>query len=175
MKKLLAALLLIASPALAAPYYQHPTLTPSSVQGELFVVPMWTNAGVVQETLAPAFYHNATPTDPWYHPSTAFAFGWSAGGGNAFGGLGPVIDIGPQIIYAVEDGVGLFSTNGKANVVKFFNCSASATACGSLSAGVIANGTFESGGQFTRTWKQFGAHPVGYFLGPSVLFGGPKP
>ena len=83
MKTLIAAALLavLAGPSFATPYYQHPVLTPSSVQGELFVVPMWTNAGVVQETLAPAFYHNAAPTAPWYEPSTAFALGWSAGGG----------------------------------------------------------------------------------------------
>ena len=164
---------LVAVSAHATPYYQHPVLTPSSVQGELFVVPMWTNAGVVQETLAPAFYHNAAPTAPWYEPSTAFALGWSAGGGNAYGGTGFVLDVGPQAIYGIEGVVGLVSANGEASVVKFFACSPTATACGTLSTGVMLNGTFESGGKPVTTLREFGAHPLGYFLGPSVRFGGP--
>lgn len=175
MKTLLAAALLLAVQAQAAPYYSHAVLTPSSIKGELFVGAMKTNAGWSQETVAPIFFHNAAPTDPWYHPSSApLVIGWSAGGGSVSGGIGSILDVGPQIIAGFEGVVGLFSGNGKASVVQFFNCATSATACGSLSAGAILNGTFEENGKLTTTWKQFGAHPVGYFVGPSVLFGGAK-
>lgn len=173
MKSLIVALIL-AMPATATPYYQHPTFSQAGIQGELFIGTMRTNSGFNQETIAPVFYHNASSSDPWYHPSSAFVIGWNTGSGNASGGVGPFLDIGPQIIYGLESAVGVFSSNGKANVIAFFACSPTATACGSLSAGAIANGTFESGGQMTRTWKEFGAHPVGYTIGPSVTFGGPK-
>ncbi len=172
-----AALLVLAVSAQAGtPYYQHPVLTPSSIQGEIIVGPMRTNAGWSQESVAPIFYHNAAPTDPWYHPSSApLVIGWSAGGGSVSGGLGSLVDVGPQIIYGFEGIVGAFSANGKASIVSFFNCSSAATACGSFTSGVIANGTFESGGKFSTTWKEVGAHPVGYLLALSASFGGPKP
>ena len=170
---LLAALLAVAVPSHAAPYFQHATLTPSSVQGELFVGMMKTNAGYCQETILPIFYNNAAPTDPWYKPSFApLAVGWNAGGGSVSGGAGSVLDVGPQLISLFEQGVGLVSGGSKASVVSFFNCSASATACGSLSAGVIGNLTIENQGKMTTTWKELGAHPIGYFIGPSVKFGG---
>ncbi len=176
MKKIIVYLLLSVSvPCLANPYLSHPVLTPSSIKGELFVGAMKTNAGWSQETIAPIFYHNAAATDPWYKPSIApLVLGWSSGGGSVSGGIGSILDVGPQIISAFEGAVGLFSPSGKENVEAFFNCSASATACGSLSAGAILNGTFQEGGKITKTWKEFGSHPVGYFIGPSVLFGGPK-
>jgi hypothetical protein len=134
---------------------------------------MKTNAGFSQEMIAPVYYHNAASTDPWYKPSFApLVVGWSAGGNNFSGGVGSVLDAGPQIISGFEGIVGLFSANGKANVVSFFNCAPSATACGTLSTGVLLNLTGERNGQITTTWKELGASPLGFFFGPSVLFGG---
>ena len=52
MKKLIAALLLVAAPAVATPYYQHAILTPSKVQGELFTGVLKTNAPAANAALA---------------------------------------------------------------------------------------------------------------------------
>jgi hypothetical protein len=172
MKTLIAALLLASVSAHAGtPYFQHAVLTPSSIQAEFFTGAMKTNAGVSQVTLLPLFYRNAAPTDPWYKPSFApLVIGGSAGGGSASAELGSVIDVGPQIISGFEGIVGTFSAPAKASVVSFFNCSASATACGSLSAGILGNLNIEQGGKFSTTWKQLGAHPIGYIIDPSILF-----
>ena len=169
---LLAALLVAAAPS-HAQYFKHASLAPSSIQGQLFIGAMRTNAGYCQETILPIFYKNAAPIDPWYKPSfSPLAIGWSAGGGSVSGGAGSVLDVGPQLISLFEQGAGLFSPGSKASIVDFFNCSASATACGSLSAGVIGNLTIENQGKLTTTWKELGAHPLGVFIGPSVKFGG---
>ncbi len=166
-------LLLFVTCAQAEPYFQHASLAPSNISGEVFIGAMKTNAGYCQETILPIFYRNAAPTDPWYKLSVApLAIGWSAGGGSASGGVGPILDVGQQFIALFEAGVGVFSTTDKASIVNFFKCSPSATSCGSLSAGVLGNFTIEQNGQMTRTWKELVAHPIGYFIGPSVKFGG---
>lgn len=173
--KLLLAFLILAVPASATPYYQHPILTQSSIQGEMFTGVLKTNAPAANATLVPLLYHNATVMDPWYEPSSSLlTIGYSVGGGNASAVLGPVLNFGPQFIYGIEALVGTVSDAGEAAVVGFFKCSVSATACGSLSAGLLVNLNAEEGGKFSTTWKEWGAHPVGYFIGPSVWFGGPK-
>ncbi|MDD5301490.1 MAG: hypothetical protein PHS14_00160 [Elusimicrobia bacterium] len=171
---LAAALFLLASPLVArAQYFQHVSLSPSHVQGELFTGAMKTNKGVGQVTLLPVFFRNAAASDPWYRPSFApLVVGGGAGGGNTNLALGSVLDVGPQLIMGFEGAVGLFSAPAKTRVEGFFNCSASATACAALSAGVLANLNLEEDGRFSDTWKALGRHPVGYFIGPSLLFGG---
>jgi hypothetical protein len=172
MKSLLAVLLL-ASPVFATPYYQHAVLTPSSVQGELFTGVLKTNAPAANVTLAPIFYHNASADAPWYEPSSApLVVGYSVGGGNASAVLGPILNFGPQFVYGIEGIVGQFSSAGEASVVSFFKCSPTTTACGSISVGILGNLNAENSGKFSTTWKEWGAHPVGYFFGPSVWFGG---
>jgi hypothetical protein len=173
MRELLVVLMmaLAAMSAKADPYYQHAVLTPSSIQGELFTGMVKTNAGYAQETALPLLYHNYSPEDPWYKPSHALlAVGYSAGGGSAFANLGPVLDVGPQLTYGIEWVAAAANASFGASTQAFFNCSAGATACGQLSAGVMANGTFEENGQLVRTWHEFGAHPVAYFVGPTILF-----
>lgn len=176
MKRLIAvaALILAAAMPAKAQFFQHANLTPSNVQGELVVGGMYTNAGWNQVTELPIFYRNAAATDPWYVPSfSPLTIGGSAGGGNTSGNAGSLLDVGPQIISGVEGFVGLFSANGKTSVSNFFNCSSSATACAALSTGVLANFTIEENGQFSTSLHELFRHPVGYFIGPSILFGGP--
>ena len=172
MKTLLAALFLaVAVPSFADPYFQHAVLTPSSIQGQLFTGVVKTNAGISQETALPVFYRNVAATAPWYDLSwSPFAIGYSAGSGQAFANFGPILDVGPQITYGIEWVASAASASFGASTKSFFNCAPSSTACGALSAGVMANGTFEQGGQLVRTWHEFGAHPVAYFLGPTILF-----
>lgn len=156
------------------PFFQHADLTPSNIQGQAVLGWMHTNAGSSQVNELPIFYRNSTATDPWYKPSfSPLAIGWSVGGGNASGNAGSLIDFGPQLISAFEGGLGLFSSNAEASVINFFNCSASATACGALSAGLLANLTIEHNGQFSKGVHEMFAHPLGEFVGPSILFGGP--
>ena len=158
--------------ASSSAYFQHASLAPSDLQGELFTGPMRTNNGWSDVTLLPIFFRNAAASDPWYKPSFApLVVGGGGGGGNTNLDLGSVVDVGPQIIRGVEFAVGLFSPTAKADVVSFFNCSAAATACAALSAGALANLTVEENGALVTTWKGLGRHPVGYFLGPSILFG----
>ena len=172
MKKLaLVALLALAASAHADPYYQHAVLTPSSVQGELFTGVVKTNAGISQETALPLFYRNAAPLSPWYQPSySLLAIGYSAGSGQAFANIGPILDLGPQLTYGIEWLASAASASFGASTKAFLSCAPTATACGAISAGVMANGTFEQAGQLTHTWHEFGAHPIAYFLGPSITF-----
>jgi hypothetical protein len=173
MKKILAAVLLgLAVPSFALTF-QRASLSPSNVQGELFTGAMHTNAGLSQVTLIPIYYENAAPTAPWYRPSFApLVVGGNSGNGSASAVLGAVADVGQQIIAAVESGVGYFSPSAKASVASFFNCSASSTACGALSAGILGNLNIEEAGKFSTTWKELGRHPIGYFIGPVIRFGG---
>lgn len=169
----LGVLLALATSPAHAGYYQHAVLTPSSVQGEMFTGVFKSNASAANATMAPIFYHNSSASDPWYEPSTApLVVGYSVGGGNASALLGPVVNFGPQAIYGVEGLVGLFSDAAEASVVSFFKCSPATTACGSIAVGVLGNLNAEEKGKISTTWKEWGAHPVGYFLGPSVWFGG---
>ena len=155
----------------ADPYFQHAVLTPSAIQGELFTGVVKTNAGISDETALPLFYRNVSASSPWYQPSfSPLAVGYSAGGGTAFANIGPILDVGPQITYGVEWLASAASASFGASTKSFFNCAPSSTACGALSAGGMANGTFEQGGQLVRTWREFGVHPVAYFLGPTILF-----
>lgn len=151
-------------------YYKHAILTPSSVQGELFTGAMRTNAGISQVTLLPAFYHNASATDAWYKPSSAFVVGGTSGGGSASAVLGPMIDAGPQLISGIEGAAGLISPAAKTNIVSFFSCSPQANACGTISVAVLFNANLEQGGKFSTTLKEVGEHPLGFVLGPSVTF-----
>lgn len=172
-KVLMIALFSINSSSHAESCFKHAIFTPSKIQGELFTGPMYTNSGLTQVTLIPIFYRNASASDPWYKPSFApLVLGGSSGQGSASGVVGSVVDLGPQMIQGVELVAGVFSSSAKQSIVSFFNCSASATACGALSAGVLANLTLEENGKFTSTWHELGRHPAGYFLGPSILFGG---
>jgi hypothetical protein len=169
---LLVALLVIVVSAKADPYFQHASLAPSNIQGEVVIGAMKTNAGYGQETILPLFYRNAAASDPWYKPSFApLACGWSAGGQSVSGGCGMMVDVGPQLVMLIEEAAGLFS-GGKASATGFFNCGASSTACAAISTGVIGNLNIEDSGKLSTTWKELGAHPLGYFLGPSVKFGG---
>lgn len=171
MKKFLLLALLVPCAASATPYFQHAVLTPSSIQGELFTGAIKTNAGVSQETALPILYRDVSPSAPWYDLSwSPLAVGYSAGSGQAFGNVGPVLDAGPQVTYGIEWLASAANASFGASTKAFFNCSAAANACGQLSVGVMANGTFEQQGQLVRTWHEFGAHPVGYFLGPTILF-----
>ena len=164
--------LLLGSPVFAASL-QWASLSPSKIQGELFVGALKTNAGTSQATLLPVCYYNAEPTDPWYKPSvTPLAIGWTSGGGSASALLGPVLDVGPQLLTGLEVAVGAFSPSAKASVTNFFTCAPTSTACGALSAGVLLNLNIEQGGKFSTTWKELGADPVAYFIGPSVHFAG---
>ena len=159
-----------AVPAFASPYYQHAVLTPSAIQGELFTGAIRTNAGFSQETALPLFYHNSDNA-PWYEPSSSpLALGYSAGGGQTFVNVGPVVDFGPQLTYGVERLAAAASASFGKSTKAFFDCAANSTTCGTLSAGVMANGTFEQGGAMVKTWHEFGAHPVAYFLGPTIRF-----
>lgn len=152
-------------------YFQHACLSASGIQGQLIQGAVKTNASVQETTLLPAFYRNAKPTDPWWQPSMApLAIGGSVGGGNAALNLGPVVDVGPQIIQGAEGLVGIFSAPAKSTMVQFFNCSASSTACGSLSVFLLANATIEQNGRFSRNWHELTAHPFGAGLGPAITF-----
>lgn len=173
MKKILFALVLgvLSAPAFADPYFQHASLTPSNISGELFTGVVKTNAGISDETALPLFYRNVSSSSPWYQPSfSPLAVGYSAGGGTAFANIGPILDAGPQVTYGIEYLATAASASFGASTKAFFNCSTLANACGSLSVGVMANGTFEQNGQLVRTWHEFGAHPVAYFLGPTITF-----
>ena len=162
--------LFLAVPAAAAPF-QWASLTPSSIQGGLFTGAMKTNAGWSEETLLPLYYENAAPADPWYKPSAApLVLGGGGGSGNANASVGSVLDVGPQFMAGLEQFVGLFSAKDQAAVTTFFNCKPAATTCAALSLGVVANLTLEQDGKFSTTFKEIGAHPVGYIVGPSVYF-----
>lgn len=175
MKNYLFAIALIcfgSSAARAESFFQHADLTPSSIQGQFFTGASRTNKGWGQLTMMPLFFRNAAASDPWYKPSfSPLAIGGTFGHGDASLAAGAVVDVGPQIIMGMESVVGLFSDAGKTSVSSFFNCSAAATACAALSAGALANLTVEENGTFSRTLKEWGRHPVAYFIGPSLLFG----
>ena len=157
-------------PIASGAYYKHAILTPSSVQGQVFEGAMRTNAGISQVTLLPAFYHNASATDAWYKPSSAFVIGGTSGGGSASAVIGPMIDAGPQLISGIEGAAGLISPAAKTNIVSFFSCSPLANACGTISVAVLFNANLEQGGKFSTTLKEVGEHPLGFVLGPSVTF-----
>jgi hypothetical protein len=161
--------------AMASPYYQHASFLPSSVQGQLTLGLMRTNAGYQEVSELPIFYHTAAVNGAWYDLShSPLACGGAVGRQSASFNCGAILDLGPQLIEGLEYLTGKFSLKAQAGLAQFFNCSASANACGTLSAGALSNVTVEDNGVLARGAHDLFKHPIGYFIGPSILFGGPK-
>ena len=177
MKKLIVGLLVCLGVRLAgaSPYFDHVDYTSEAgVQGQLVSGAVRTNAGIGSVQLLPIFYHNApTPTTlSQFFTDLSFsplAIGGSFGGGNGQFDLGPIFDLGPQVQGLIVAGLKLASPSASQKVLNFFAPNGNYVA---LSAGVLLNASPLINGRIIDPFSKEGLRsPLGFFAGPSVIFG----